>query len=258
VAPLLLPWGEVESRSYRWDGSRFAVVEEVPSKSAGRAAPQRGAADDRPRDVPEPVVHRKPPGADELVAEFRRARGIESGRAPRFVQHANVAEDARIESLMLFGKDLLVIGKGYRGGTGYFFYGLPVHDASDVLRMFTGDVTGDGRRELFVRVRERIADVQREILLGYTFTDTGVSEVVNIEVRRAQGTASVGNVVALVPSSGHYALRIEAGKPQGWSAANYPFTAESLDAHAPLLLPWAERVKLYRFDGQRLVAAGER
>ncbi len=49
---------------------------------------------------------------------------------------------------------------------GALYFGLPVAGPNDVQRLFTGDVTGDGRREIFLRTRHVIGDVQREILLN--------------------------------------------------------------------------------------------
>ena len=117
------------------------------------------------------VVYDKPPGMDELVGAYRETRGVAANVRPRFVTHANIAEDSAIESLMLFARELLVVGKGFRGGTGFFYFGLPVATGADIQRMFTGDVTGDGRREVFVRVKQFVGEVQRELLLAYTFED---------------------------------------------------------------------------------------
>jgi hypothetical protein len=258
IEPILLPWGAVERRAYRWDGARFVVVDEQQNRAARNAAP-RESADAKPPSVAaapasERTVHRQPPGAAELVAAFREARAIDPALTPRFVQHANVAEDARIESLMLFGKDLLVIGKGYREGTGYFYYSLPVGEAADIQRVFTGDVTGDRRRELFVRFKQRIGDVQREILLGYTFAGQGMEPILAVEVRRAQGERSVGNVVALVRAAAGWALRITPGVARAWDAHTYSFVAESNDGYGALLLPWKDAAVQYRFDGAVLTA----
>jgi hypothetical protein len=253
IEPLLTPWGASARRTYAWDGQRFAVSEEQPNPAAHAAravssAPARSAA-------PATVEHAAPPGAAELIAAFREARGIDPSIKPRFTQHANFAEDRAIESLLFFGKDVLLIGKGYRGGTGYFYYSLPVRDGADIQRVFTGDVTGDGRRELFVRVKQMVGDVQREILLGYTFTDDGIAPILAREVRRAQGDASIGNVVALVREQARWALRISAGRAQGWDARSYPFVAEATDAYAPLLLPWRGDAQRYRWDGSQLAIA---
>jgi hypothetical protein len=258
VAPILLPWEAVGRRVYRWDGASFAVIEEQPNRALRDAPPppprdEAKAASTAAEQGPARVVHRQPAGAAELLQAFRTSRGIDEAIVPRFVQHANVAEDARIESLMLLDKDLLVIGKGYRGGVGYFYYTLPVRDASDIQRVFTGDVTGDRRRELFVRFKQMIGDVQREILLAYTFVGDGVQPIAAVEVRRAQGEHSIGNVVALVRAGKHWALRIAPGVARGWDARNYPFVAESTDGYGPLLLPWRDAPVQYRFEGDALL-----
>jgi hypothetical protein len=240
---------------YRCDGSRLvalappAAVASAPARATVTRAPA-----DQPRAPYAGVVHVAPPGATELVAAFRQARGIDPARKPRFVQHANVAEDGRLESLMLFGKDLLVIGKGYRGGTGYFYFALPVHEAADIQRVFTADVTGDGRRELFVRAKQQIGEVQREVLIGYAFNDTGVAQILAAEVRREQAGNSIGNIVKLAAARGQFTLSIAPGRAQGWDAESYPFVAESMDAYSPLLLPWKDGTARYRYDGERLVA----
>jgi hypothetical protein len=254
----LLVWLRQEPgapREYRWDGARLFGVPPKPSAAApiapalSRSQPVRAE--------PPRVVHLAPPGAAELIAAFRQARGIDPAQQARFVQHVNVAEDERLESVMLFGKDLLVIGKGYRGGTGYFYFSLPVREAEDIQRVFTGDVTGDGRRELFVRAKQQVADVQREILLGYTFGDGGMQNILAIEVRRAQGGSDVGNVVELLRDGRHWALRVSPGRAHGWDARSYPFVADPSDGYGPLLLPWQSSAARYRFDGGKLVAKGK-
>ncbi|HMI93451.1 MAG TPA: hypothetical protein VK509_18895, partial [Polyangiales bacterium] len=271
IEPLITPWGAVARRTYSWDGKRFALASEQPnpnavqsasastagtstSTSKSKSAPAASRAARTTEPEPGRVVHAEPPGMDQLVAAFRADRAIAPDLRPRFVQHANVAEDARIESLMLFGKDLLVIGKGFRAGTGYFYFGLPVQDGSDVQRVFTADVTGDGRRELFVRHKQRIGDVQRELLWVYRFDEQGIAPLLRVEVRRAAEAASIGNIVDIVPDGRHWALRVSPGRARGWDASSYPFVSESSDEYTPLLLPWKDRAVRYRFDGSALVA----
>ncbi len=257
MGSILLPWGPVSERVYGWDGTHWSVVRETKNPHAAVASSARPTPRDAtsaPR-VPT-VVHEEPPGNDALIAAYRSARGVPSAARPRFSQHINLAEDARIESLMLFGKELVVVGEGFRRGVGFFYFGLPVQSPDDVQRVFTGDVTGDGRRDIFVRVRQRIGDVQREILLGYTFAGEALTPILAVEVRRARGTDSVGNVVALVRAGLHFALEVKPGVARGWSADSYPFSADSQDSFAPLLLPWQDAAVRYRFDGKVLVSSG--
>jgi hypothetical protein len=255
IEPILLPWGPIARRVYQWDGSRFAVIEEDENDDAEqpKAASKRAGLSRIERGPPRIASHPEPPGVDDLVAAFRASVGIDSSLRPRFERHVNVAEDDRLESLMLFGRHLLVVGKGFRGGTGYFYFELPVREASDIQRLFTADVTGDGRREVFVRHRQRIEDVQREILLGYTFAGESFERILDVEARRAQGDASIGNVVRVVPKGKHWAISISPGRAEGWTRSSYPFVTESTDGHGPLLMPWADRKVVYRFDGHALV-----
>jgi hypothetical protein len=255
-------------RVYRWDGSRIVpYVEPSTAPQAAQAQAIRNVstkastnvsttslASSRPTQR-HALEHPKPPGMDQLVAAYREARGVDASVQPRFLTHVNVAEDKALESLMLFGKELLVVGRSFRGGTGFFYFGLPVVEGSQVQRMFTADVTGDGRRELFVRFKQLIGDVQREILLAYTFDDQGMQPILATEVRRAQGDKSVGNVVRIVKAPGSYALRIRPGAAQGYTQETYPFVTEATDSYGPLRLPWLDREALYRFDGSRLVVS---
>jgi hypothetical protein len=119
--------------------------------------------------------------------------------------------------------------------------------------VFTGDVTGDGRREVFIRVKQFIGDVQREILLGYTFEGDTLKPVVQTEVRRAQGADSVGNLVSLKKSGKHYALHIAPGVAHGYTRESYPFVTEQTDGYGALLLPWLHEAVTYRWDGEQLV-----
>jgi hypothetical protein len=248
---------------YRSDGGRFVLhaQERTPNEKAlaARAAAAEAArarsADEAPV-AEHSVVYQEPPGMDELVAAFRETRGVPASTRARFVTHANVAEDSAIESLMLFDRELLVVGEGFRGGTGFFYFGVPAASGADVLRMFTGDVTGDGRREIFVRIRQLVGDVQREILLGYTFEGEALQPILAQEVRRAQGGDSVGNIVSLERAgkgARGFALHIAPGEARGYTRESYPFVTEATDAYGALLLPWLHEAVAYRWDGAQLV-----
>jgi hypothetical protein len=255
--PILLPWGAVARRVYRWDGTRFGGVEEKPNPAAKAASARTGTGAigaSAASPAPGPVrTYAAPPSAAELIQAFREAQGIDASVPARFAIHVNVAEDSRVESVMVFGTHLLILGEGFQGGTGWSWFGLPVRDGSDVQRVFSADVTGDGLRELFVRVKQMVGDVQREILLGYTYEAGGLRRILGVEVRRAQAGHSVGNVVRVVPSGKGWALCIYPGGTTAWDARNYPFVAEQTDQWAPILLPWKDATTRFRYDGRELV-----
>ena len=67
---------------------------------------------------------------------------------------ADVSGDAREERLLQLDRFLVVRGPGYRGGRAYDFMALPVARGRDVLSAETQDLTGDGRAELLLRLRQ--------------------------------------------------------------------------------------------------------
>jgi hypothetical protein len=258
VVPIPVPWGTWLERVYAWDGKGFALQKERANPAAHSAASAVSAPASEPVDAARAsapsgaVTTGSGPSVAELVQGYRAARGIPANQQPRFAQRVNLAGDSRPEALSLFGRDCVVVGEGFRAGRDFFYFTLPARDGSDVLRLFTGDVTGDGRHELFARIRQQIGAVTREIVYVYTFAVESLVPLLAVEVSRAQGAQSITNGVTLVPEGNHVALQIAPGAARGWSAADYPFSSESRDGVAPLLLPWMDKPMHYQYDGQRL------
>ena len=66
------------------------------------------------------------------------------------------------------------------------------------------------------------------------------------------------NSVELLEDHGHSVLRISPGRARGWSEQSYPFTTQSTDGYAPLLLPWKDAPVRYRVEGAGLVGQAAR
>jgi hypothetical protein len=246
-----LPWGPWRERAYGWNGRQFAVVRERPNDQARTAeapAPQTARTTEPPRgETPALTVDGTPLDA------YKRARGVAPNVKPRFAQSANVLGDARPETLGVFGSDLAITGDSLADRGGFFFIGLPVAQPDDVLGVQTGDLTGDGRRELLVRIRQRIGDVQRELVYCYSVAAQSAQQLLIVEVSRARGGQRIDNKLALVPDKQRSVLTIEPGEARGWSASDYPFVADSADGVAPLLLPWKDHTTQYVFERDRLI-----
>jgi hypothetical protein len=254
VEPLLLPWDPVEERIYRWDGQRFDVEKERENPRVAVSQQQVGPAAGREsRGSGSAGGGLARPTLERLIAAVRESRGIPESERPRFKRKANLAEDRQKETLVVIGRALAVMGPGFRGGTGYFSYGIPVQDPSDVLSVKTADLTGDGRDEVLVRVRHEIGDLKREVVIVHQFTDRGFRRLLGVEVKREQGTNVIGNKVRLLRRGRRRVLEVRAGRARGWSADTYPFVAQPSDPIEPLRLPWNHRQVRYRFDGDRLV-----
>jgi hypothetical protein len=260
VIPIPLPWGAWKARVYAWDGKRFALASE---RENPKAEPQPSAAAAPPAAASETIVAdtargRAPDTSKDALAPldaYKQARGVGPEVRPRFAQSTNLIGDSRPETLAVFGRELAVTGEAIGGDAGFFYLGLPVADPADVLGLQTGDLTGDGRREILVRVRQRISDVQRELMYCYGLSAQRATQLVVVEVSRARGGQRIDNKVTLVPGPDKQrsVLTIEPGVARGWSASDYPFTAESLDGIEPLLLPWKDQPASYVFERDRLI-----
>lgn len=247
-----LPWGPWLERVYGWDGAQFAVVRERANAAPKSLEVVRTAPAPAPAAAAEPESPATRVDGTPLEA-YKRARGVASSVKPRFAQSANVLGDSRPESLGVFGLELAVTGEALSDRGGFLYIGLPVSDPNDVRGVQTGDLTGDGRRELFVRVRQHIGDVQRELLYCYAVAAQSAQPLLVVEVARARGEQRIDNKVSLLPDKQRVVLTIEPGEARGWSARDYPFVSESVDGVAPLLLPWKDHTLQYVFERDRVV-----
>ena len=127
---ILLPWSGVSRRSYRWNGERFSVVEEVrasPGRSSSPASSHQAA--DRSRRT-----RSAPAATSNLMTEYRRRAGIADSARARHSLTANLAEGREPEQLSVFGSTLVVVGEGFRRGESVFEFSVPVTEPSHLLR----------------------------------------------------------------------------------------------------------------------------
>lgn len=246
VEAMLLPWGPVRARSYRWTGRAFEQVGEQmnprytppqPVETPARAPSQRAAA---PR----------PPSTEAVLAAARRERGIAPNARPTHSLRANFAGSAEPETGLVFGRKVIFVGPGIQDGASWLYYEIPASSDRDVLGVEAADVTGDRRAELLVRVRQTFGAVTREVLLVHQITESGFPRLLQVEVARAEGQRSIQNRV----TTGGGRLQIAPGRAQGWTESTYNFTRDPNDSVEPLLLPWRDRPVVYRLRGARLSA----
>lgn len=255
---ILLPWGDVLERSYRWDGRAFAKVSEKANprphspSNASRAVASRGASR-RIRATSRPTQSAAPT-AEEMLRAVRRAQGIPRSTRERFRRSINLAEGKEPELLVVLDRVLVVVGPGFRGGDGYFHYELSVENASDITALHTEDVTGDGRAEIFIVVKQRLGEVEREIVIAHQFTPRGFPRLMAAEIARRVEGSSIENELAFVGKGRGRSLVIRPGRARGWSASSYPFRDEpSADGVEAPLLPWSAREARYRYVNGRLL-----
>lgn len=249
--PVLLPWGTIKSQTYKHDGSKFTKsAEEKQEATAAPAAPATTAA---------PVAKPPAPSAAELLdqvyALYKKDRGA-SGK-PKHDLAIDVAGDKQVERVLVHEKDVVVFGKGFKGGTGYSYLTLQQFaSGSDITEVTARDVTGDGKAEIIVRgVLHANAPkeagggtVDREVLLVFQLQGDAIKRIFAAEVGRGIGTNKVAGAVSFASNS----IELGPGRFTGWTEKTYPFNQDiqPVGGYEPLILPWsgAKAVK-YKWNG---------
>lgn len=269
VEPVLLPWGAVKSRSFRFDGTKFVRAKEVAQ--AAEAAPAEKPANAVTQTVaaapPTPVQKKGGDTAKQLLEQFKKERGVADDVKPKTDTLVHVAEDARPERVMLIGRDIVVFGPGFKGGTSYAYLTLSQFESEgDVREMTTRDLNGDGAADLIVRGVRRVeaqgaskqgaAKVELETLFVYSVTAQGITRVFGIETAREVGAKRVQGLVQFVPAKGGKTFEVDVrpGRAVGWTDKTYPWGQEQPGTGAlePLLLPWGGVASLrYAWDGSK-------
>ncbi|MCA9628379.1 MAG: hypothetical protein KC766_11965 [Myxococcales bacterium] len=258
----LLPWDGIAERSFAWDGKQFKQVGEKKGKprltSAG-SAPSSGGKSAGPPPPPAP----RPPTADELqdqvYALYRKSRNVGKAK-PSFDFVTNVYGGPEMERVLVHGLDVVVFGKGYRGGTGFAYITLPAKAPEDVVHVTAKDLNGDGKAEIVVRatLKTKTSEefggivVERQALLVYEVGAESLTRIFGAETGRVLGDKRVVGGLLFKPLKKGFELQLKAGRVVGWDKASYPFPVETGTAGGlePLLLPWGSVTQLdYRYEG---------
>lgn len=262
MEPLLFPWGPVRSQTWDWNGKTYVKSHEE-KQAPGRVARAKARA------LPPPA---RPPTADEMqdqvYALYKRDRRVNGNEKPRFDVATDLAEDERNERVLLHGRDLVVFGKGFKGGAGYAVLTLEqFNDPSDVVDLSARDITDDGKAEIFVRgvMRSKAPKdsgikagtvVAREVLLVYSVGPRGISRVFGAETGREIAGRRVQGALAFLPGSKGLDIEVRPGQAFGFTDRTYPFTQDKdrVGGLEPLVLPWGGAgLTRYHWDGSQFV-----
>ena len=257
---VLLPWGPVRSRTFGWDGSSFKKLREE-AQAPGTKSPTAPG----PAFPPEPPAARAPT-ADELLESvlglYRKDRKLGPKDKPRFDLATNVAEGAENERILVFGRELVVFGKGFLGGTSYVSLALGVAE-KDVVGVSTRDLDGDGRAEILIRGVARLAapkelgappkaELLREVLFVYQVQGKKMTRIFAAETGIALGDRRLSGTVSFLPSArAGVDLVLGPGRAKGFDVKSWPYKqdAEPVAGIEPLRLPWTEGEGRYRWNG---------
>lgn len=249
---LLLPWGPVKSRTYKFDGSRFSPSSEVTQKPTGQTTTVAVKPADLapPRDLPTPEVKKNTDLSQQVFEQYKKDRSVPETLKPKADLQVQLDGDAKPERAVLIGKDIVVFGPGFAGGTRYAFLSLSQFaDANDIQELTARDLTGNGRANLVVRGSAYVqpsapaggAPAKIDLLLVYQVNDGSISRVFGTETARQLGDKRVQALVQFIPSRAGKGFDIDAspGIAKGWTKETYPWSQESGGANEPLLLPWS-------------------
>lgn len=259
-AGILLPWGTVKSRTYRYEKGAFVRAGEVSQPGTPRANESASAAP-LPRDLPTPPVKSGSDLSKQVLEAYYRDQKVPAGTKPRFDLEVHVDGDNRPERVLLVGRDIVVLGPGFQGGTGYGRMSLTQFaDDKDVSELTARDLTGDGAAELVVRGVRRVdapseGEVAVDVLTIYQVKGGSIGRIFAIETGRGVGAKRVQGLVQFVPSKSGKGFEIDVrpGLAKGWTEKTYPWPQDPPGgAMAPLLLPWGKIPNLrYAFDGSK-------
>ena len=262
---LLLPWGTVKSRTFRLEKGKFARTGEVAQ--VGTAAPATAGtgagAGATTRDLPTPSVGKSTDMGKQLMEAYFRDQGVTPTR-PRFDIEVHVDGDNRPERVALVGRDIVVLGPGFKGGNGYARMSLTQFaDDKDVSELTARDVTGDGAAELVVRGVRRVTtpsgdQVAVEALFIYQVKSGAITRVFSVETGREQSGKRIQGLVQFIPAKGGkgFDVDVRPGIARGWTEKTYPWPQDKPGgAIEPLLLPWGGVSSLrYAWNGTQFAA----
>jgi hypothetical protein len=198
------------------------------------------------------------PEVSKVYAHYKKQRKVR-GR-PRFDLSADLAEGKEAERLVIHNRDLVVFGPGFRGGRGFAAVELESFEkASDIRKVTTRDVTGDGKDEIVIEglIHSPMpADLgggtmRREVVMIYKLEGGQFERIFAAELAR-----NIGNkrVEARISFPGRKTIVLKPGRARGYDEGTYPWRQKMSPEgdFEPLLLPWGGVAQVrVKYDGKR-------
>jgi hypothetical protein len=274
MEPILLPWGTIKSTTFKLEGGKFTKASEVPQAGTSTTSASTSAS---PAPSPSPEPPSKASGRPSATAPspksdlgravldaYLKDAKLAASTKPRFDLEVNVDGDAKPERVLLFGRDIVVLGPSFKNGTGYARMSLTQFaDDKDVTELTAKDLTGHGTADLIVRgirhAKSSGADVvDIDGLFIYQVKAESLVRVFGIETGREMGGKRVQGLVQFVPSKagGRFDIDVRPGTAKGWTAQSYPWQQDKPGSGPmePLLLPWGSVSNLrYSWNGKQFV-----
>lgn len=173
--------------------------------------------------------------------------------------YGDVAGDGHIERVAVFGKYLVIAGWGYRGGKEFYFQDMGVEGASGVKRLELMDLTNDGKDEIVLQKRVKVAGLEREIF-----------QIWSIDKGKEQPFPALSHEVALYAEGKRVEnrVRIEGTGKNKKIRVSQATADEDIDPKVveqsggeglePTLMPWdSVQSRAYEWNGRSFSKVGE-
>ncbi|MFW5921112.1 MAG: hypothetical protein ACOCUS_04675 [Polyangiales bacterium] len=268
VLEAFIPWRAIPGSS-GWQRGRGAIRLRDVDKAAHPEVEDEPASAQVDPDALDRLPMLMPTGGTSaMVRRFQKAQGL-LGTAPRFDRGGDVAGDGREERVVVVGEYIVVVGPGYKNGESYDFMQLPVDSASDIKKLSLKDMTGDGKAEALVSMRQHGARGSRDVFQVIGFDGSSVRPIFGVETRKQTEDGWVVSRLRIRRARrGPPLVEVRTGRAQGLDAESYR-ESPARDVE-PILLPWGpvlarryqyhegEFQKVWQRDNPRYVDPEER
>jgi hypothetical protein len=180
------------------------------------------------------------------------------GIKPKFELNGDVSGDGRVEKVIQVGTYLVVTGPGHQQGTRYTYLQFPVTAEADVSGARLQDLTGDGKMELLVELRQHQSSATRTVWQVFSLQGDTPKPLFGALLRYEQGQGFVQAKLAVIPGSTGQLPSIELHVDRAFGIEEDTCSLPRLAGVEPLLTPWsAARSRAYRWDGGRFSMVSE-
>jgi hypothetical protein len=231
-----IPWGAIPGAA-QWERAQGAIrlrdMARTPRPTL-RAEVASAEIDVRaPERIPELAVTG---GIHDLLRGFLQKQGL-AGVRPRADLAGDVSGDPRPERVVVVDRFMVVLGPGYREGKSYDFFALPVRDSAGVRSAELLDLTGNGRSEVVLRLRQSNEHGSRDVWQVLGVTEQGIRPLWGVELRKETAAGSVEASLAVRPQRrGPPVVAVQIGQANGLGPDTFR-EAPARDVE-PILLPW--------------------